>query len=54
MASRPSGVSDVMEMESARSWPLRTESVYHQIQYLPSYKPSGLLWAGVRGETRSG
>jgi hypothetical protein len=33
-------------MGSARSKPLRTESVYHQMQYLPSYKPPTLLWAG--------
>jgi hypothetical protein len=34
--------------------PLRTESTYHQMQYLLSYKPPALLWAGVRGETCSG
>jgi hypothetical protein len=33
--------------------PLRTESTYHQMQYLLSYKLPALLWAGVRGETRS-
>jgi hypothetical protein len=54
LASHLSGVSDVMEIGSARSWPLRTKSTYHQMQYLLSYKPPTLLWAGVRGETRSG
>jgi hypothetical protein len=34
-------------MGSARSRPLRTESTYHQMQYLISYKPPALLWAGV-------
>jgi hypothetical protein len=34
--------------------PLRTELTYHQMQYLLSYKPPALLWAGVRGETCSG
>jgi hypothetical protein len=34
--------------------PLRAESTYHQMQYLLSYKPPALLWAGVRGETCSG
>jgi hypothetical protein len=34
--------------------PLRTKSTYHQMQYLLSYKPPALLWAGVRGETCSG
>jgi hypothetical protein len=34
--------------------PLRTESTYHQMQYLLSYKPPALLLAGVRGETCSG
>jgi hypothetical protein len=42
LASRSSGVSDGMEMGSARSRPLRTESTYHQMQYLLSYKPPAL------------
>jgi hypothetical protein len=33
LASYPSGVSDGMEMGSAHSRPLRTESTYHQMQY---------------------
>jgi hypothetical protein len=28
--------------------PLRTESTYHQMQYLLSCKPPALLWTGVR------
>jgi hypothetical protein len=42
LAFRSSSVSDGMEMGTARSRPLRTESTYHQMQYLLSYKPPAL------------
>jgi hypothetical protein len=50
----PRDVSCGLEMGVLALGPLRTESTYHQMQYLLSYKPPALLWAGVRGETCSG
>jgi hypothetical protein len=54
LASRPCGVSDGMEMVSARSRPLRTDRQLTLLQWTFTVQTARLVLGGVWGETRSG